>query len=87
MAKFTVIRIAENGGGRLLRISQHTNSLLAGQRAWCWMASSTNPDTESEWADDDTFELPDGSFKYVDKQIPDPEDEESTVTITELIPA
>jgi hypothetical protein len=87
MPKFTVIRIAENGQGRLLRISQHTSSLLAGKRAWCWMASSTNPDTGSEWADDDIFELPDGSFQYVDKQIPDPEDAESTVTITELVPA
>ena len=84
MAKFTVIRIAENGQGRLLRVSQHTNSLLAGKRAWVWLVTSTNPATKAAWVVDDEFELPDGSFRFTNREIESPDGEPVTITQLEL---
>ena len=85
MSKFTVIRIAENGQGRLLRVSQHTNSLLAGKRAWVWLVTSTNPATKVAWAVDDEFELPDGSYKFVKVPIEGPDGDTVEITQLELV--
>lgn len=75
MAKFTVIRVADKGEGRLIRVSQHTDSLLAGRRAWCWLTTAM--------AVGDVFELPDGSFKYTTQEIESPDGEPVTITMLE----
>lgn len=75
MAKFSILRIAENGEGRLLRVTETTDFLLAGDRAWVWLVTDTNPQTKKVWAVGDTFELPDGRFKYVTIQVETPDGE------------
>ena len=88
MAKFSILRIAENGEGRLLRvteISEDPDNLLAGKRAWIWLVTDTNPKTKKVWGVSDTFNLPDGSYKYVTIQVDTPDGE--TIDSLEIVMA